>query len=33
VVPGYDDDMADAGSLDEQLKEIGIQLDWVRDYL
>jgi hypothetical protein len=30
---GYDDRMADVASLDEQLKEIGAQLDWVRDYL
>jgi len=25
--------MAEAVSLEEQLKEIGAQLDWVRDYL
>jgi hypothetical protein len=30
---GYDGVMADVLSLEEQLKEIGAQLDWVRDYL
>ncbi len=37
IVPGarggYDGLMADALSLEEQLKGIGAQLDWVRDYL
>jgi hypothetical protein len=32
--PGYHRPMAvDAATLQEQLKEIGAQLDWVRDYL
>jgi hypothetical protein len=31
---GYHRPMAvDAATLQEQLKEIGAQLDWVRDYL
>jgi hypothetical protein len=25
--------MADAASLPERLEQIGVQLDWVRDYL
>jgi hypothetical protein len=31
---GYDDRVTDvAEPIEEQLKEIGAQLDWVRDYL
>jgi len=30
---GYHGAMAEVASLEEQLKEIGAQLDWVRDYL
>jgi hypothetical protein len=31
---GYDQPVSDAADpVEEQLKEIGAQLDWVRDYL
>jgi hypothetical protein len=32
-VRGYDRLMAEEGTLQEQLAEIGAQLAWVRDYL
>ena len=28
-----DDGMTETDTLDQQLEEIGVQLDWVRDYL
>ena len=30
---GYDPPMAERADLQQQLEEIGTQLDWVRDYL